>query len=90
MKILHVFIYFQELPEKGPTSPYKSVPDLSHSQFNAPLPAGFKDAENILKQVQKNRGYLESNMASVLRARQEVEVFSLLEAVYHDRLVIPY
>ena len=82
-----MLLIFQELPEKGPTSPYKSLPDLSLSHFNAPLPPGFKDAENILKQVQKNRGYLESNMEAVLRARQEVEVFSLLEAVYHDRLV---
>ena len=28
-------------------------------------------------------------MESVLRARQEVEVFSLLEALYHDRYEYP-
>ncbi|XP_052767112.1 protein TALPID3-like isoform X2 [Mya arenaria] len=66
------------------TSPYKTVPDMSFSQFNAPVLPGFKEAENILKQVQQNRGYLEANMESVMRARQEVEVYSLLEAVYND------
>jgi hypothetical protein len=61
------------------------VPDLSFNKINAPVLPGFQDAENILQQVQKNRGYLESNFEAVMRARQEVEVYSMLEAVYNDR-----
>ncbi|KAL4237536.1 hypothetical protein ACF0H5_002250 [Mactra antiquata] len=72
------------VPEHSDVSPYKSLPDLSYSKFNAPVLPGFKDAESILRQVQQNRGYLESNFEAVLRARQEVEVYSMLEAVYND------
>lgn len=64
------------------------MPDLTSSKINAPVLPGFRDAENILRQVQQNRGYLESNFEAVLRARQEVEVYSMLEAVYNDRYCI--
>ncbi|XP_053401553.1 protein TALPID3-like isoform X2 [Mercenaria mercenaria] len=75
---------YLHLPEQNAISPYKSVPDLSFSKINAPVLPGFRDAESILRQVQQNRGYLESNFEAVLRARQEVEVYSMLEAVYND------
>ena len=73
------------MPEKEPCSPYKAVPDLSFSHFNAPLLPGFKDAEGILKQVQKNRGILESNLETVFKGRKEVEVYNILETLYNDR-----
>ncbi|KAK3597345.1 hypothetical protein CHS0354_034588 [Potamilus streckersoni] len=75
---------YLELPESGVESPYKSVPDLEPIRFNAPLLPGFKDAEGILRQVQKSRGYLEANLETVIKARQETEVYSLLQALYHD------
>lgn len=75
---------YLQLPEQGTASPYKSIPDLSFSKINAPVLPGFKEAQEILHQVQQNRGFLESNFEAVMRARQEVEVYSMLEAVYND------
>ncbi|XP_052275900.1 TALPID3 protein-like isoform X2 [Dreissena polymorpha] len=75
---------YLQMPAQGPTTPYKSLPDLSFSHFNAPVHPGFKEAESILRQVQQNRGFLESNFEAVMRAQQEVEVYSMLEAVYND------
>lgn len=73
------------MPKQEKCSPYKAVPDLTSSHCNAPVLPGFKEAEQILQQVQKNRGYLEANMEAVMRVRQETEVYSMLEAVYNDR-----
>lgn len=75
---------YLHIPEQSSASLYKVAPDISFSKINAPVLPGFKEAENILRQVQQNRGYLESNFEAVLRARQEVEVYSMLEAVYND------
>jgi len=47
--------------------------------------SGYKDAKDILQQVRQTRGFLESNLESVLRSRREVEVYSMLETVYNDR-----
>lgn len=82
-----MFFQLQRMPEQDVGSPYKRVPDLSSSHLNAPMLPGFKEAEEILRQVQQNRGFLESNLEAVMRARQEVEVYSMLEAVYNDRSV---
>lgn len=59
--------------------------DVNSSKLNAPVLPGFKDAEEILRQVRQTRGFLEANLEAVLRTRREVEVYSMLEAVYNDR-----
>ena len=73
------------MPEKVPCSPYKTIPDLSLSHFNAPILPGFKDAQSILHQVQKSRGILEANLETVFQGRKDVEVYSVLETLYNDR-----
>ena len=76
---------FQHVPKQDEASPYKSVADISYNKLNAPVVSGYKDAKDILQQVRQTRGFLESNLESVLRSRREVEVYSMLETVYNDR-----
>ena len=73
------------MPDRTEASPYKAVPELSFQHFNAPVLAGFKDARSILQKVQQNRGILEANMEAVQHARQNVEVYNMLQELYTDR-----
>ncbi|XP_069118021.1 TALPID3 protein-like [Argopecten irradians] len=74
------------LPDVVPTSPYKYVPDLASHKVNAPVHTVtvFQDARQVLKQVGKNKEFLEANLESVLRTRQEAEVYSILENLYQE------
>ncbi|XP_063426718.1 protein TALPID3-like isoform X2 [Mytilus trossulus] len=70
---------------KNFSTPYKSVPELSYHQFNAPLPPGFNEAEHVLQDVSKARNCLEANLQSVLRSQQENEVYAILENLHQNR-----
>ncbi|XP_072030129.1 protein TALPID3-like [Amphiura filiformis] len=58
---------------------------LSPSQYNAPVPSSScTEAEALLKQVQANKAYLESNLDIIARATTEEELYSLMEHLYQD------
>ena len=72
------------------TSPPPSSSDaprlpLSPSQYNAPVPSSScADAEALLKQVQANKVFLETNLDIVARATTEEELYNLVENLYQD------
>ena len=68
-------------------SPYPKLRDVKNEDLNAPVPDGFTEARSVLQEVENNRTVLETNLQRVLRNRGDVEVYSLVEALYHDGCV---
>lgn len=63
-------------------SPYKMIP--GQSKHGTTIPSSFSDAALTLQQVKENRAILEANLEAVFRARQEAEVFSIMENLYQE------
>lgn len=72
-----------QLPSnKDLRSPYKMIP--GQSKHSTTIPSSFSDAALTLQQVKENRAILEANLEAVFRARQEAEVFSIMENLYQE------
>lgn len=72
-----------QLPSnKDLRSPYKMIP--GQSKHGTTIPSSFSDAALTLQQVKENRAILEANLEAVFRARQEAEVFSIMENLYQE------
>ncbi len=70
-------------PDGIAISPYPKGRD--NSMANAPVVQNYTDAEDILDKVQKTRQTLESNLTTILRTKQEGEIYNLISELTRDR-----
>ena len=71
-----------------PTSPYSHLkaPSLSN-HGNAPIVDKYADIQQVLLNTKMCRENLEHNFEAILRARQESQVYSVIEEMSRDRCV---
>ena len=51
---------------------------------NAPVVANYADAEEILKDVQRTRANLESNLDIILRSKSDLDVYGLIDELARE------
>ncbi|XP_077992540.1 protein TALPID3-like [Glandiceps talaboti] len=61
------------------------LPGLEESFLNAPVPVGCVVAATTLQKVQTSRGYLDTNLEVVAHARDNEELYSLIDRMTYDR-----
>ena len=71
-------------PDHVPQSPYPQLRDTA-LHGNAPVVANYADAEDVLHKVQQARHLLETNLSTILRSKQEGEVYNLINELTRDR-----
>ena len=68
-------------PEELPSSsPYPKMLQAG----NAPVVANYADAEEILKDVQRTRANLESNLDIILRSKSDLDVYGLIDELARE------
>ena len=87
-----MFLIFQaKAPSTVPSSPY---PDRAESQKkksassggpDAPIPANYTDAHDVLRDVRKLRSNLEANIDTICRSRNDTDVFNMLNELNKER-----
>ncbi|KAK3094147.1 hypothetical protein FSP39_024713 [Pinctada imbricata] len=71
-------------PSKELQSPYKPKVAVPLQLAKTPPVSNFSDAREILREVRQTRACLEANLEAVQRSRREVEVYSVMENMYHE------
>ncbi|XP_070577910.1 protein TALPID3-like isoform X1 [Ptychodera flava] len=61
------------------------LPGLEETFLNAPVPTSCLDAQNTLHRVRTSRGYLDTNLDVVAHARNNEELYSLIDRMMYDR-----
>ena len=59
--------------------------EMSFSHANAPVQDNYADAEAVLKMVESRKENLEANLETMLRTRQDQQVYSLVDQITQER-----